>query len=365
MTKDEILDYVTKTPHNTNRAVLRSMLTTIEESGFKTHICSSGEYDTNGLPIIEKPDEKTVYLVPDDDDENNLYKEYVWIDDDWELFGTANGLRNLVDGSAAGSVRGINTAAEDDSYHLGSSAFAEGNQTKASGIAAHAEGLGASDAIKYNIQLGSDAAAIVPGALSSYAHVEGCRTTTNENTYATHAEGYETIAGRIGSGGMPGDHAEGYQTYAAGGGSHAEGQGTKATGNASHAEGMYTSASNAGSHAEGTYTQASGVYSHAEGSYTIASRDSSHAEGDHTEAAGDVQHVFGKYNIVETRESTSNPWVYVEIVGNGTNNARSNARTLDWSGNESLAGSLTLGMGTADEVTITAAQLKQLLNMLQ
>ena len=59
---------------------------------------------------------------------------------------------------------------------------------------------------------------------------------------------------------------------------------------------------------------------------------------------------------------------YVEIVGNGTmsgtTESRSNARTLDWSGNEALAGSLTLGKGTADEVTVTAAQLKQLIAML-
>ena len=33
---------------------------------------------------------------------------------------------------------------------------------------------------------------------------------------------------------------------------------------------------------------------------------------------------------------------YIEIVGNGTaDNARSNARTLDWSGNEILTGSST------------------------
>jgi len=52
-------------------------------------------------------------------------------------------------------------------------------------------------------------------------------------------------------------------------------------------------------------------------------------------------------------------------VGNGTaEDARSNARTLDWSGNETLQGSLTLGMGTADETTIYAAQLKALLAML-
>ena len=64
---------------------------------------------------------------------------------------------------------------------------------------------------------------------------------------------------------------------------------------------------------------------------------------------------------------------YVEIVGNGyaetddqfnVTEYRSNARTLDWEGNESLAGSITLGNGTTDEVTLTAAQLKQLLALL-
>lgn len=46
------------------------------------------------------------------------------------------------------------------------------------------------------------------------------------------------------------------------------------------------------------------------------------------------------------------------------NNSRSNARTLDWNGNEELAGSITLGKGTEDETTITAAQLKALLALL-
>ena len=51
---------------------------------------------------------------------------------------------------------------------------------------------------------------------------------------------------------------------------------------------------------------------------------------------------------------------YAEIIGNGTgDNARSNARTLDWDGNETLAGSLTLG-----STTITEAQLIALLAML-
>lgn len=56
-----------------------------------------------------------------------------------------------------------------------------------------------------------------------------------------------------------------------------------------------------------------------------------------------AQHVFGEYNLADT--STAQPTSrgnYVEIVGKGTgNNSRSNARTLDWSGNEVLAGDLT------------------------
>ena len=48
----------------------------------------------------------------------------------------------------------------------------------------------------------------------------------------------------------------------------------------------------------------------------------------------------------------------IEIVGNGTGaNAKSNARTLDWSGNETLAGGITLGKGTANETSLTAAEL--------
>jgi chitodextrinase len=51
---------------------------------------------------------------------------------------------------------------------------------------------------------------------------------------------------------------------------------------------------------------------------------------------------------------------YVEIVGNGTaTDARSNARTLDWAGNEWLAGNLTAAGGTftLGATALTEAQL--------
>lgn len=267
--------------------------------------------------------------------------------------------------NATSSVNFGQHAEGQQTQALGEASHAEGIYTIASGMSSHAEGQGHYQAIKYTTQLGSAAAAILPGVKSPYSHVEGYQTLTNENTTAVHAEGYQTIAGMINGGGQPGDHAEGYATYASGGASHAEGDATKALGVHSHAEGSGTTASSSQSHAEGSGTTASGAISHAEGNNTTASGSVSHAEGDSTIAAGNCQHVFGKFNIEETRQSTSDPWVYVEIVGNGTkDSARSNARTLDWRGNEELAGSLTLGKGTADEVTITAAQLKQLINML-
>jgi len=145
-------------------------------------------------------------------------------------------------------------------------------------------------------------------ALGIYSHIEGCNTIALGNY----------------------SHAEGRESRASGIVSHAEGTGTVASGNYSHAEGGYTTASGECSHVEGNSTTASGKYSHAEGFYTIAQRES--------------QHVFGEYNIADTNGTQTTKGNYIEIVGNGTSQSvRSNARTLDWSGNEVLAGKLTVG----------------------
>lgn len=122
--------------------------------------------------------------------------------------------------------------------------------------------------------------------------------------------------------------AEGYMNTASGNYSHAEGNLTTASGTDSHAEGGNSTASGLASHAEGSGTTASGTYSHAEGSGTIAQRQ--------------LQHVFGMYNIADSA-GNGPTWRgdYVEIVGNGASNtSRSNARTLDWLGNEWLAGAI-------------------------
>jgi hypothetical protein len=131
--------------------------------------------------------------------------------------------------------------------------------------------------------------------------------------------------------------------------SFAEGSNVRSSGEVSHAEGVDTTASGGYSHAEGNGTTASGDTSHAEGYHTVASGNISHAEGLGTIARGSIQHVGGKFNIEDTNNT------YAEIIGKGTaDNSRSNARTLDWNGNEVLSGNLTINGSTDVGAILTA-----------
>lgn len=115
-----------------------------------------------------------------------------------------------------------------------------------------------------------------------------------------------------------------------------------ASGAYSIAEGDYTVASGEESHAEGRSTEAYGDASHAEGWNTIAEGGFSHAQNEGTYAKANAQTAIGKYNDVDFTSAF--------IIGNGTSdNARSNALTVDWSGNVEAAGGLSLYGGTAFE----------------
>lgn len=115
---------------------------------------------------------------------------------------TSAGLKNLVDGAADGSVRGVYAAEETEEYKLGQYSVAEGYGTKASGAYSHAEGY-------YS-------------EADAYSHAEG--TYTKAIGYDSHAEGSHTIAEGERS------HAEGYNSQAKGYCSHAAGNYTIATG---------------------------------------------------------------------------------------------------------------------------------------
>ena len=115
--------------------------------------------------------------------------------------------------------------------------------------------------------------------------------------------------------------------------SQAQGGGTVpliASGYCSHAEGGGAQSSGAFSHAENCGTEAKAHSSHAEGRFTIASGNYSHAQNDGTKAQGESQTALGKYNVADSTSAV--------IIGNGTaDNARSNALTVDWSGNINIA----------------------------
>ena len=130
-----------------------------------------------------------------------------------------------------------------------------------------------------------------------------------------------------------------------------EGSNSATLGSSNEASGAMSMSFGYSNKASGSYstalcggTKATGNYSFAEGDTTEASGDSSHSSGRNTIANHFCQNVFGAYNVADTSTAQSNQrGNYVEIVGNGTGvNARSNARTLDWSGNEVLAGDLTV-----------------------
>lgn len=144
-------------------------------------------------------------------------------------------------------------------------------------------------------------------------------------------------------------HAEGYRTTASSSYSHAEGFNTTASSSDSHAEGSWTTASGVDSHAEGYYAKASGADSHSEGYYSEANGAHSHAQNKHTIAGYDDQTTIGRYNDnIETNAFE---------IGNGeSNTVRSNALAVDWDGNLTLAGGITLGTPlTADQIPSLSA----------
>ena len=139
--------------------------------------------------------------------------------------------------------------------------------------------------------------------------------------------------------------AMGHTNTASGYTSTALGYNNTSSGNSSLAVGYQNTASASAAHAEGRSTVASGQCAHTEGYATEASGYQSHAEGHGTQATARYNHVFGEYNISDPGFTAANArGSYIEIVGNGDDaQNRSNARTLDWNGNEVLAGTLTVG----------------------
>lgn len=79
-------------PQSRNEILLLQILNKIENisagGSIPVHVCTSSEYDSETrIPTITNPEPETFYLVPNEENEaNNLFVEWVYIDDAWEKF---------------------------------------------------------------------------------------------------------------------------------------------------------------------------------------------------------------------------------------------------------------------------------------
>ena len=268
-------------------------------------------------------------------------------------------------GRKSGTENGFNSLAIGVEVSSSAKAsFAEGYNTIADSQYQHVEG-------KYNI---SD-------SIGTYAHIVGNGTSNaRSNAYTLDWEGNGYFAGKVTVGSAPESSMDlttkqyvddaianieisggtdapsdlsGYVTKAnpefTGYVSMGRSTGTSA-GNYSTALGKYVIAMGEASFAHGDSTSAFGVNSHAEGFSATATGTGSHAEGYNTIAASDYQHAEGKWNIEDSNNK------YAHIVGNGNANKKSNAYTLDWSGNGVFAGKVTVGKAPTSNMDVATKQ---------
>ena len=271
------------------------------------------------------------------------------------IYSHAEGFGTTASGSAAhaegGSVTASGSYSHAEGYHTiasGSYSHSEGDRTIASGEASHTEGYTSQataagahaegGAVWYQVTLSGDASAVT-------------YTLSNDNVY------FYNVQAIIGSYISPYSNFTGvYQVVDAVIENNTlksitlnKTLSTSAVASKTYYLWIGNTASGSSSHAEGAGTYASGADSHCEGQQTYAIGARSHAEGRGTIAASEDQHVQGRANIIDASGT------YAEIVGNGTgmlDEHRSNARTLDWSGNEVLAGKLTVGAAPTNEMDV-------------
>lgn len=144
-----------------------------------------------------------------------------------------------------------------------------------------------------------------------------------------------------------------------------EGNGNIASEYCSHAEGRYNASIGFCSHSEGSGGLAEGAESHTEGFGCHTKGFAAHAQNEETIASKRAQTALGVFNVEDTSSTTTHPsgisyyGEYAVIVGNGNSEgSRSNALTVDWSGNTEQQGRAT----TRDMTTGTNSELEDFLS---
>ena len=260
----------------------------------------------------------TIYLVPKTGETNDVYDEYIYINNAWEMIGnTQIDLSNKAD-KADTVLETTLSRGRKENTTIGGASIAFGINTEASGY--------------YSVALGLDTTASSQGAF---------------------AEGKNTVAHYIA-------HAEGENTQALGQWAHSQGVGTIAKGAASFVGGDHTIANGHASFVTGRYNAADSY-----DNWPTWVANTSYEVGDRVKRNLMVQNQptdVGYHCTVANSDATFDNahWEldgyhmnYVEIVGNGkeyedpethqTIRAGSNAYALEWNGTAHYMGNIYVG----------------------
>lgn len=181
-------------------------------------------------------------------------------------------------------------------------------------------------------------------ATGNYAFAEGQNTLASGE--ASHAEGNFSIA----SGNY--SHAEGNNTVASGNYSHAEGASTIASGEASHSEGNSSQAYGNFSHAEGVNTIAGGNNSFASGFFSVASGNTSFIYSRNSIVTGNNSAVLGGQNITGSADNTVYT-PFLNIQSASTDNTLVNILVRDLDGSIKLRSVSTISGSSYNDTYIT------------
>lgn len=355
-------NFITKTVNDLTNYYLKTQIYT------KTEVNTLiGQISTVSIQVVQTLPQtaqtNVIYFVPKDGSTGDIYNEYIYVSNNWELIGSTQ-----VDLTGYATETWVNTQI---------SGFLTQTQIQALISTALSDYALSSDIPTKTSDLTNDS-----GFITGYTETDPTVPTyvknitqaniTTWNNKSNFSGNYNDLSnkptipnnsnlvngsttGSLRSVGTSGENstytmgthafAEGNFTKAKGFASHAEGDGSESQGESSHAEGYGSIAQGDFSHSEGMCTEAIGLDSHAEGKFSTAIGQDSHAEGTETTAIGDNQHVQGKNNIEDNNNK------YAHIVGNGQDYEHpSNAHTIDWQGNGWFQGNVKVG-GTSQDDT--------------
>lgn len=251
----------------------------------------------------------------------------------------------------------------------GDNSVAFGGGTTASGTQSFAHGGGSQASGNQSFAMGGGAQAIGSQAVAFGSGTTASGVQSFAMGGGTTASGTQSLAHGSGS------QASGYQSFAMGGSARANGDNTFAFGAGVCAgetsNDNYAIAMGGGSQAKKSYSVAIGSSpsANAQNSFALgtgvqSNGDYSFALGNNTIANGKGQFVIGEYNATETVEDNTQRGTYAFLVGNGEQNAPSNAFTLDWNGNGWFKDGIKIGGTSQDDAAalsvLTSADIESI-----